>query len=114
MRIRSILRRVFFVSNHDPNIDPNDDSIDRWVISHYRYDPERRERRNMVVACFDNRRASMKFFDRANSELKVAQSEGRADKKERITGARLKAGYRAEINQRKLLQGGPGQIRRIK
>jgi hypothetical protein len=28
-------------------VDPADDTIDRWVVFHYRYDPDRRERRWM-------------------------------------------------------------------
>src|SRR5271166_5524637 len=35
-------------------VDPDDDSICRWVVSHFRYDPARNERRNVVVAAFDN------------------------------------------------------------
>jgi hypothetical protein len=37
-------------------VDPGDDGIRRFVVHHYRYDPERRERRDVVVAAFDNRR----------------------------------------------------------
>jgi hypothetical protein len=35
-------------------VDVEDDSIRRFVVRHYRYDPERRERRHVVVAAFDN------------------------------------------------------------
>jgi hypothetical protein len=35
-------------------VDPADDSIKRFIVRHYRYDPERRERRHVVVAAFDN------------------------------------------------------------
>jgi hypothetical protein len=35
-------------------VDPDDDSIHRWVVWHYRYDSYRSERRNVVVAAFDN------------------------------------------------------------
>jgi len=37
-----------------PEVDPSDDSIWRWVLHHYRFDPERRQRRNVVVAAYDN------------------------------------------------------------
>lgn len=110
----SNLRGIFHLPNHDPNVDPNDDSIDRWVVWHYRYDPDRRERRNMIIAAFDNRRAFMKFFERTNAELDVAKSEGRAEEKERISGTKLKAGYREEINQFRQFRSGPGLIRRVK
>lgn len=35
-------------------VDPADDGIRRFVVRHYRYDPERRERRHVVVAAVDN------------------------------------------------------------
>jgi len=35
-------------------VNPDDDSIDRWVLWHYRYDLDRRQRRNVVIAAFDN------------------------------------------------------------
>lgn len=35
-------------------VDPSDDAIWRWVLHHYRFDPERRQRRNVVVAAYDN------------------------------------------------------------
>src|SRR5215831_3735143 len=37
-------------------VDPADDSIERFIVRHYRYDPQRRERRHVVVAAFDNER----------------------------------------------------------
>lgn len=37
-----------------PEVDPGDDSICRWVLHRYRFDPERRQRRNVVVAAYDN------------------------------------------------------------
>jgi hypothetical protein len=35
-------------------VDPGDDSIERFIVRHYRYDPQRRERRHVVVAAFDS------------------------------------------------------------
>lgn len=37
-------------------VDPDDDSIKRFIVLHYRYDADRRERRNVVVQAFDNER----------------------------------------------------------
>lgn len=36
------------------HVDVEDDSIRRFVVRHYRYDPERHERRHVVVGVFDN------------------------------------------------------------
>lgn len=35
-------------------VDPKDDSISRWALHHYRFDPERRQCRNVVIAAYDN------------------------------------------------------------
>lgn len=35
-------------------VDPDDDTITRFVVYHYRYDPQRRERRPVIVDAFDN------------------------------------------------------------
>lgn len=37
-------------------VDVGDDSIRRYVVHQYRYDPERHQRRHMLVAAFDNKR----------------------------------------------------------
>jgi hypothetical protein len=56
------LRRVFAdddagwrsYSRAVARVDPGDDDIKRFIVRHYRYDPQRRERRHVVVAAFDN------------------------------------------------------------
>lgn len=37
-----------------PAVDPDDDSVWRWVLQHYRLDPQRKQRRNVIVAAYDN------------------------------------------------------------
>jgi len=37
-------------------VDGGDDSIRRFVVYHYRFDPERPERRHVLVAAFDKKR----------------------------------------------------------
>ena len=53
----------------------------------------------------------MKFFEQANADLEVAKSEGLAEQKERISGVKLKAGYKEEINERRHFRGGSGLIK---
>lgn len=84
MKIRSIFQSIFFIPKERATVDPNDDSIDRWVVRHFRYDPERRERRHVVIACFDNRREFMKFIKQARTELQQAKLEGSAEQRERV------------------------------
>ncbi len=35
-------------------VDAEDDAIERWLVLEFRYDPDRRERRNVIVAAFDS------------------------------------------------------------
>lgn len=35
-------------------VDVGDDSIRRFVVQHYRFDPERREHRYVAIDAFDN------------------------------------------------------------
>jgi hypothetical protein len=51
-------------------VDPNDDSRERFVIWHYRYDPTRREHRNVTVAAFDNADEFTAEFERLSATLK--------------------------------------------
>ena len=69
-----------------PLVDPTDDSVLRYVLEHYRYDPERNERRNVVVAAYDNQAEFEAAFIAANAELAKRQQEGSAESKEHIMG----------------------------
>lgn len=76
-------------------VDPEDDSIRRWVVWHYRYDPDRHERRNVVVAAFDN-------SDEFHAEIKERAAQLRARREcgervhpsERISGTEYQPGHR--------------------
>jgi hypothetical protein len=50
-------------------VDPEDDSIRRFVIYRYAYDPERRERRHQLVAAYDNVAEFERELDRAHKTL---------------------------------------------
>lgn len=75
------------------SIDANDDTKTRWIVYHYRYDPERRERRYVVVACFDKRREWNRFIGEAGRQLQEAMEAGTAEAKEHISGRPRPAGY---------------------
>lgn len=36
-------------------VDPRDDTIRRFLVRHYRYDPQRHERRHVIVGAFDTK-----------------------------------------------------------
>ncbi len=50
-------------------MDVEDDTIRRYVLWHYRYDPQRHERRNVVLAAFDDERVFMSCLQRLQAEI---------------------------------------------
>jgi hypothetical protein len=77
-------------------VDPDDDTITRIVLCHYRYDPDRRERRHVVLAAFDNEEEYWQAANEAGEALKIRQGAGLAEPIEHITGAVKPAGYAEE------------------
>ena len=77
-------------------VDPDDDAVDRWIVHWYRYDPHQRERRNTVVAAFDNELEFLLRVGETHAELQRLQAEGRAERVERISGGLERAGSTAE------------------
>ncbi|WP_309617624.1 hypothetical protein [Salinibacterium sp.] len=101
--------------NHD------DDTIWRWVIHHYQYDPDRRERRNVIVAAYDNESEFREEFDRAAAKIRVEIAAGNRSNRENLSGVVWEPGHRAAaarghtvrraiehgVNPRPLLSDGP-------
>ena len=83
-------------------VDPDDDSIDRWVVYRYAFDPDRRERRNRVVASFDNEAEFLDLIARLRDEVRTSIADGRIDPKEHVSSQHLAAGYRCAQQARRL------------
>ncbi len=77
-----------------PSVDPDDDSIRRWVLRHYTYDPDRRERRHVTLGAFDTEREFKAAFNRAQQDLAAREDDG-GDRREYISGSALNPGDRA-------------------
>jgi hypothetical protein len=76
-------------------VDPNDDSIHRFVVHHYRYDPDRHERRHVVVAAFDTAQEFEAYLTQADAALRERIARGeRVDPAEHISGTDYEPGYR--------------------
>ncbi|MGA8546154.1 MAG: hypothetical protein WB785_12955 [Mycobacterium sp.] len=76
-------------------VDPDDDTIYRWVVWHYRYDPDRRERRNVVVAAYDNPAEFQADIERRAAQLRARKERGAdVDPAERISGLVQPPDYR--------------------
>ena len=86
-------------------VDPDDDTIARWVVAHYRYDPQRRERRHLVVAAFDNPDEFHADIQTRAERLRARRESGEdVDRLERITGRTYAAGYRRQQRDAHLLK----------
>ena len=102
-------------------VNHEDDTIWRWVIHHYRFDPARRERRNVVVAACGNESQFRAEFDRSGEILRAEIAAGNRSDCENLSGVVLEPGHLAKaerghnvrraidhgVNPEPLLSGGP-------
>lgn len=85
-------------------MDADDDSILRYVVRRYAYDPDRHERRYQVVAAFDNEREFEKLIDDLADELRRRRVAGNVlDGQEHYSGVVLEPGYRRRQQDGRLL-----------
>jgi hypothetical protein len=69
-------------------VDPEDDDVLRFIVQHYRYDPERHERRHVVVAAFDNEQEFLSCINTVRSEIEQRKRRGGpVDQREHASGA---------------------------
>lgn len=76
-------------------VDPQDDSMMRWVVHHYRYDPLRRERRHVLVSAFDNEREFDECMSELSREVENRRRAEHGDQRERVTGTIWDPGHLA-------------------
>lgn len=102
-------------------VDPHDDSLWRWVLQHYRFDPERNQRRWVVVAAYDNEAEFEASLAAHSRQLRDGIDNGDRDGQEQVGGVLWHPGYHAEqargrlageaarhgVDPRPLLQDGP-------
>jgi hypothetical protein len=75
-------------------VDPQDDTIRRYVVRHYTYDPDRHERRHMTVAAFDNEGEFLTLFGRLSEEVRRRKDGGdEVDQREHYSGVVLEPGH---------------------
>ena len=73
-------------------VDAKDDAIERWLGLEFRYDPDRRERRNVVIAAFDSQDECHRRFIELQLENRDAA----------LSQQHLPAGYAAAQRRRTL------------
>lgn len=75
-------------------VDPEDDTVWRFIAQHYRYDPQRRERRHVVVAAFDNRAEYVACVEGIGTEIAQRRERGEpVDPREHASGVVHEPGY---------------------
>jgi hypothetical protein len=75
-------------------VDPQDDSIQRFIVRHYRYDPERHERRHVVVAAFDNEPEFQACMQEVAAGIRRRRENGEnVDQREHASGSIYEPGY---------------------
>lgn len=85
-------------------VDPEDDSIIRYVLMHYRYDPDRHERRHVAVAAYDNEPEFERAFATLAAEIERARAAGGdVDRQEHVTGHIREPGHRARAQYGRLI-----------
>lgn len=67
-------------------VDPRDDSKNRYIVMHFRFDPARRERRNVELAAFDNEAEFLAEHHRRALQLEHDKVLGIAEPQEHIHG----------------------------
>lgn len=86
-------------------VDPEDDRIGRFIVRHYRYDPQRRERRHVVVAAFDNEPEFSACMKDVQDEIQARRDRGEpVDPHEHASGVAQGPGYRRRTANGRLVR----------
>ena len=99
-------------------VDFEDDSIRRWVIFHYRFDPDRRQRRYVAVTAFDNKREYQREFKRYAAAIHSEIASGERDSRETVSGVEFEPGHASAAarghNVRRAIEHGANPSRILK
>ena len=68
-----------------PQVDPGNDSIKRYMVRLYTYDPARHERRHVVIAAFDNEVEGLRCVGETHRALLKRRASGLAEDREHVT-----------------------------
>lgn len=82
-------------------VDPDDDSLHRYIVWHFRLDPERSQRRNVVVAAYDNETEMSARLSTEKAALDSRKSRGLAEEREWLHGSYRMPGYRETMVQQR-------------
>ncbi len=83
-------------------VDPDDDDQRRYVVFHHRYDPDRRERRPVLVTAFDDPVEFEDFLQRHHADLQARIRDGQADPREHLSGVLREPGDQRRARQQRM------------
>lgn len=75
-------------------VDFEDDTVRRFVVRHYAYDPDRRERRHRIIAVFGGKREFERVLDQLSEDLERRRAAGEdVDPREHYSGIVMEPGH---------------------
>lgn len=87
-------------------VDVEDDSLQRHVVFHYRYDPARGQRRHVFIAAYDNARERDRHLNVLAADLRRRRRDDPDfDKRENVTGTVYEPGDRQRSANSRLVEG---------
>ena len=66
-------------------VDPEDDTVHRYLVWHFKYDQNRRQRRMVVLGAFNTFPEAERLFLSKSNELVLLVASGQADPRERMS-----------------------------
>lgn len=85
-----------------PEVDPEDDTLTRFVIWHFRYDPDRRERRNVLVTAYDEEAEFEQAIEVLSRDLELCKARGDAEECESLGGVVYEPGDRDRARRKRM------------
>ena len=82
-------------------VNPDDDSVIRYVVRYYRYDPDRHERRHVVEAAFDNDEEMWAWMNEG-ATARAREAAGYREPVEHYSAAVMEPGYNLRARQKHL------------
>ena len=99
------------VSKYGPSgieVDVRDDSLDRWYVSHYKYDPDRKQVRHVFLKAFSRQKGQMKYFALVSEGLQDRKLVEEVPRHEHISGGHYEPGNHARLRENRKQNGGVG------
>lgn len=85
-----------------PLIDPNDDTLHRYIVWHYHFVEETNERHLVAECAYSTPLEAERYFRIKSAELLQLQSAGQADSREYFSYGHQRPGYKEDSRRTRL------------